>query len=538
MRVLFLLLLIGATSAEAQRDPYFSIRKNFELFGRLYEELASEYVIPIDAEQLLRTGMGAMLDSLDPYTVFFDEAVASEMRLRQSRDVGDVGIGLDDRRGRLTVVVVDDESSAETQGVHVGDTVIELDGHDTSDLSAAQAAEFLRGQPGSTVELLIEREGEEKPLRFVLVRTGGAERNVTFAGFVGDPAQGIGYVRLDVFTKDAAAQVREKLESLSDERELRGLVLDLRGNAGGRLDEAVGLSSLFLPARSLVVSTSGRASVTRETYRTTEPPLFPDLPLSVLIDGRSASASEIVAGALQDYDRAVLVGETSFGKGLVQVVRPLPYGTALKITVSTYTLPSGRDIQAVDYLGNEGRDNETQRPSYQTENGRTVYGGHGIDPDVEIDLGEESELEQALTRTAAFLRFANRYSAQHPALPDPFIVDDALLADFRAFVEENGIQYQTEAEQKADALAQALASAEYDGASEPLEALRNAIESEKETDFQRHAARLKARLKLEILSRYESGNELSQGTLADDPVLQRAQELLLDEGEYRDILGN
>ena len=531
-RLALAVLVLLAASAEAQEVDYFAIRKSFGLYGAVYEILASEYVDAIDAEALMRSGIGAMTGSLDPYTVYYDEATAAASRLQQGGDVGGVGVVVAERGGRLVVVSVLDGSDAERQGLRAGDTVVSLAGQMAAGLAAQRVNGLLRGEPGSTVPLEVTREGEAEPLRFVLVRAGDPDTEVTYSGFLGDPADGVGYVRLGRFLQDAAGQVARAVAGLQEDGELRGLVLDLRGNPGGLLDQAVALSGQFLPLGTVITQTRGRAAGTDQTYHTQEPPTVPDLPVVVLQDGASASASEIVAGALQDHDRAVIVGETSFGKGLVQVVRPMPYGTALKLTVSRYTTPSGREIQRLTYAqGTEATEAGPGR-TFETAAGRTVRSGVGIEPDVAVSLGEESELERALVRSAAFLRFANRFAADTPTLPTGFRVDDALLRRFQQFVEGEGLDYRTDAERTADAFADDLAEAGYDGATRALRDLREAVAREKARDFERHADRLRSSLRQEILSRYVGQQAQTVDALSEDAVVAEARRLILDPAAY------
>ena len=530
-----LLLLPLAGTASAQVD-YFAIRKSVGLYGVVYETLASEYVDAIDAEALMRSGVAAMTGSLDPYTVYYDEATAAASRLQQGGDVGGVGVVVAERGGALVVVSVLDGSDAERQGVRPGDAVVQIARQPAEGVSAQRANTLLRGEPGSEVTVEIAREGQAETLRFVLVRAGDPETEVTYSGFV-EP--GVGYVRLGRFLADASGQVRAAVEALQGEGELRALVLDLRGNPGGLLEQAVALSGLFLPSNSVVTETRGRAAGMDQTYRTREAPLLADTPLAVLIDRASASASEIVAGALQDHDRAVIVGETSFGKGLVQAIRPMPYGTALKLTVSRYTTPSGREIQRLTYAqGSEASEAGPGRTA-RTVGGREVRSGVGIEPDVLVSLGEESELERALVRSAAFLRFANRYAAERPVLAPDFRVDAALLARFRQFIEAEAeaVAYRTDAERTADALAEDLAEADYGTAEGTLAALRQAIARDKAADFERHAPRLADRLQREILSRYAGQRSQTVAALADDPVVTRARALLNDPAATARLLG-
>ena len=529
-------LAASPLSAHAQDGDLFAVRKNFDLFADLYAALAGEYVDPVDAEALMRTGIAAMMETLDPYTVFFDEATTTAGRLSQSGGVGGAGLVVARRGGALVVTGLDEAGPAERQGVRVGDRVVRLAGREADGLEDDAATELLRGEPGSTLELEVAREGEADAIRFVLVRAEEDKRDVTAATFVAD---GVGYVRLEQFLYAASGEVRAGIDSLRAQGELNGLVLDLRGNPGGLLEQAVEIVGLFMPRGTPVVSTRGRSSGTVRGYATRAEPIAPDLPLVVLVDEISASASEIVAGAIQDHDRGVVVGSTTFGKGLVQIVRPMPYGTALKLTVSRYYIPSGRSIQSVAYRQGEGaRDiNSTDRQSFQTAAGRPVRGGGGVEPDEDVGLGPESDLEQALVRSASFLRFANRYRAENPTLPPGFSIGDDLLHDFRRFVESEGLDYRTEAERGADALADALGDAGYEGATDELASLRRAVEAEKARDFERHAPRLAERLRGEILSRYLDQTNLAQTLLEGDPVLERALAVLADERRYRQILG-
>ena len=546
LRVLLTALVLVPTAASAQTGgDLFAVRKNFALFGRIYETLASEYVDAVDAERLMRTGIGAMTGALDPYTVFFDEATTAAGRLQQGRDVGGVGLVVAQAGGRLVVAAVLDGSSAETQGVRPGDAVVTLVGRPAAGLSAATASGLLRGEPGSTVAVEVDREaagGEadaaQERLRFQLVRADEPRQEVTFSGWAGAPADGVAYVRLGDFLGPASAQIQAALDGVRAQGEVRAVVLDLRGNPGGLLNEAVDVSGLFLPQGTLVTATRGRADGTAETYRTRAAPILPDVPVAVLVDRHSASASEIVAGALQDHDRGVVVGETTFGKGLVQVVRPMPYGTAIKLTVSRYTTPAGREIQRLTYAQGTTATAvaDSSRRAFRTAGGRPVRSGGGIEPDVAVSLGEPSALEEALVREAAFLRFANRYAAQHPTLPEGFRVDDALWADFRRFVEAEGVTYQTPAERAVDALERDLTAAGTPATSETA-ALRRVVEREKARDVEANAPRLRARLRQEILSRSVGQRGLTEAALADDAVLAAARALVLDPARYARTLG-
>ncbi len=526
----------------APDDDYFALRKNFTLFARMYEELAAGYADPVDPERLMRTGIDAMLESLDPYTVFLDEADSEDMEIMSRGRYGGVGIAVGERAGRLVVTAVLDGSTAFEQGLRPGDIVARVAGRDAAGLAPEDLRSLLRGSPGTTLDLEIEREGEPAPLRFALARREVRLHDVTYSGLVGAPAQRVGYIRLERFSEQAAPEVREAIERLTAEAGgsgLAALVLDLRGNPGGLLEAAVDVSGLFLPRNTPIVSTRGRAAETERAYRSRVDPIAADLPLAILVDRRSASASEIVAGALQDHDRALIVGERSFGKGLVQTIRPLPYHTAIKLTTSRYYIPSGRSIQAVVY-GDGGEPApvpDSLRRTFRTTAGRPVRDGGGIEPDVPVTLGPEGELEAALDRSAAFFLFANRFRAEHDDLPAGFSVDDELLAEFRAWVESQGsLRYRTRAERMLEDLAEDLDGAGYAAADDEVAALRAEVAREKAGDFRRHEARLRVRLRDEILSRYVGRAEADRVALADDPQLDAALAGVGDPARYRRTL--
>ncbi|MEL6613114.1 MAG: S41 family peptidase [Bacteroidota bacterium] len=540
---LVLALGVGALigTGFAYGDDFFAMKKNFTIFGELYEELATGYVDPVDPERMMRAGIEAMLETLDPYTVFIDEAANEDIDIVTRGRYGGVGVTVSLRGERFTVVEVVEGYSAAEVGMRPGDTILSVDGTPVSEFAQDDLRALLRGTPGTTVDLSVEREGEPGALAFTLTRAEIQLKNVTHSGFLGGEAAGVGYVRLERFARTAASEVEDAVATMQAEGTLSGLVLDLRGNRGGLLDQAVDIVGHFVPQGSVVVSTRGRAAESERVYRSEAAPIAPDVPLVVLVDGVSASASEIVAGALQDHDRAVVLGETTFGKGLVQIIRPLPYNTSLKMTTSKYYIPSGRSIQSVTYWRDEAGGHADEVPdslrrAFETLGGRTVFDGQGINPDIEASLGPVSELEEALVRRAAFFRFANRFAAETPTLPTGFAVDDALLARFRAFVDAEDIAYETRAERMLAELVADLDEAGYDATDDEVADLRAELIDEKEADFERHAPRLRERLRQEILSRYVGQPAQVATSLGTDPQLRQAVAVLDDRARYRSVL--
>jgi carboxyl-terminal processing protease len=537
--VLALALGLSAGFFMPRDDDFFVLKKNFTIFGELYEELATGYVDDLDAEQLMRTGIDAMLQTLDPYTVFIDEADNEDIDIITRGRYGGVGLTVGQRGGKTVVLQPVEGASAFEQGVRTGDIITHIADTPTEGLSSDEIRDLLRGDPGTTVELTIEREGEREPLDFRLTRSEVQLKNVTYSGYLEN--EGIGYVKLERFARDAASEVEQAVTELQEAGDLRGLVLDLRGNPGGLLEAAVDISGLFLPENSVIVSTRGRLAESERVYRSHSAPIAPEVPLIVLVDGGSASASEIVAGAIQDHDRGVIVGERTFGKGLVQIIRGLPYHTSLKMTTAKYYTPSGRCIQAVEYSrdtagGHAVEVADSLRRMYTTVGGRPVYDGKGIEPDVEAGFGAVSELEEALIRQAAFFLYANQYAATHAAEDDRFAVSDADLLAFHDWVDAQDITYRTRAEQALDALADDLDGAGYDETADEIDELRQEVAAEKEEDFERHAPRLKERLRREILARYLGESAQIEASFRDDFQLGRATELLTDGAAYRDVL--
>jgi carboxyl-terminal processing protease len=523
-------------------DTLFTIKKNFEIFSRLYEEVATEYVDPVDPEQLMETGIQAMLRTLDPYTVFIDDSENDNIDIMTEGSYGGVGLSVGVKNDETTVITPIEGYSASKQGVRAGDVITQIDSTSTEDLSMNDVQNMLRGQAGTTVSLQVRRTGAPAPLTFTLTRAHIRLENVTYAGFIQDNSPpGIGYIRLERFARRAPEELRTAIDSLQTAGPVNGLILDLRDNPGGLLEAAVEISDFFLPRDKPVVSTRGRDGKNRRIYHSDHRALLEETPLIVMVNGSSASASEIVAGAIQDLDRGIILGERTFGKGLVQVIKSLPYNTSLKMTVSRYYTPSGRSIQAIDYRHddeNGGAEEipDSLRKTFTTNNGRTVRGGGGIEPDMEISAAPQGELERALTRQSAFFMYANSYTADHDSIPTPFTVDDTLLHDFEQWLHGEQFTYRTSAEQTLQRLSIELDSVNYDETRNEVQALREAIAAEKREDFDRHRTQLKEHLRREIVSRYRGKTEQIRSSLPADRQVDAALEILDDRSTYHAVL--
>jgi len=515
-------------------DDLFELRKSLRIFGAVYEEVVTGYVEPVDPSHLMEVGVDAMLNELDPYTVFVDESENARFDMITEGQYGGVGLEVGRRGGEITVVSPVSGASGYKKGIRTGDVLREVAGQSTDDLSLADVETLLRGEPGTTVRVTVERQGTAGALSFTLTREQVDLPDVTYRGRLGGDNQ-IGYVKLDRFTRDAPQEVEAALDEMQASEALQGIVLDLRDNPGGLLRAAVRITELFVPQGAVIVSTRGRAGDDETSYESDRVPLLPDMPLVVLVNGQSASASEIVAGALQDHDRGVVMGTTTYGKGLVQNVRSLPHNTALKLTTAQYYTPSGRTIQALTAGRDSGASAQRGR-AHRTAGGRTVRDGDGIRPDVRVPGPRPSDLEQALTQQAAFFRYANHYAATHDTLQTNFAVTDAELKSFRDWLTSEDIDYPTQAERSLDTVRARIEAQGYEAAEDEAAALVEALQSAKANAFDRRAPDLKQHLEREILSRYVSAGRRIEALLPADEQVAAATDLLGAPERYDQLL--
>jgi carboxyl-terminal processing protease len=433
--------------------------------------------------------------------------------------------------------------------MRIGDKIVKINGIDVRRKEVSDVRALIKGEPNTEVRITVEREGERQPIEFTLIRREIQIKNVTFAGLVDDET--IGYIKLERFSVNAANEVADAIRAIEDSakakgKTLQGMVLDLRGNPGGLLDAAVNVASKFVEQGSVIVTTKGRDSLRIKNYTSSAPPLLKDLPLAVLINSNSASASEIVAGAIQDLDRGIIVGMRSFGKGLVQTITRLPYNTSLKITTAKYYTPSGRLIQEVDYFHRNKREGkrtvfvnepDTVRHAFKTKAGRIVYDGGGIAPDIEVPDETPSVVELALYRRSAFFRFANQYQAKHPVMPKDFKADDKLFAEFKAFLDRDNFSYDSEGERKMAELLEIAAKYDYqDDVRKQIQELQTAIAAEKEKELIRQKSRILSILEREILTRYHGDSAGLQVALKSDRQLKAAIAVLKDQKKYKAML--
>jgi carboxyl-terminal processing protease len=516
----------------ADNDFFFRMNKSIDIFGRVYREVAVNYVDDLDPEHFMEAGIDGMLTTLDPYTTFYNDKEGDEVDLITTGKYGGIGISIGVRDGKITIINLMEGYSAQRQGLQPGDRIIAVDGVPITNVRPDNVRGMTRGPAGSEVRVLIERDGEPKPLEFVLVREEIQLKNVTYAGLLDG---GIGYIRLERFSANAGDEVAEAIHTLKSKGDIKGMVLDLRGNPGGLLTMAVSVVEKFVPRGSLVVSMKGRRPESEKKFFASEDPVLPDVPLVVLIDRGSASASEIVAGAIQDLDRGVILGTRSFGKGLVQTITPLVYNTQLKITTAKYYTPSGRCIQEIDYAKRNidsvlAITPDSLRKEFRTLKGRPEYERGGIHPDTLVSVPAQSRLEGELLRKAMFYRFALDYAAKRQAAKPG---DDQLFNEFKMFLEKEKFAWQDESEVKLEEFAKTAAkgspSAEVTAG---IERLRDQLKKEKVNAVDREKHDIIVELKVQLASRLTGERGRIEASLPDDVQLSAARGLILSKGEY------
>ena len=530
------ILLISAVLIAAVKvaDPFFEIKKQLTIFSDVFKEVTTEYVDEVSPESLMKTGINAMLEKLDPYTVFIDEGQQQQMEIFSTGNYGGIGLEAGFRGSHIVVIAPMEGYPAHKAGILPGDLILEINGLNTEGMTPEEVQELTTGDIGTEVTLKIRRPGIEEEMDYTLKRERIEVKNISFAGRFGESGE-FAYIQLNRFGQNAAEEVREQLIKYDRELPMKGLILDLRNNPGGLLNESVQIVDKFVEPGVTIVETRGRYEPQNNVYATDETPLFQDLPLVVLINSGSASASEIVSGAFQDLDRAVIVGEKSFGKGLVQIVKPLSYNTSLKITVSKYFIPSGRSIQAINYNGDgaEKVNSNVNQAIFKTRNGRTVYGGDGIIPDVEIVQERPSLIETALMQKNHYFFFINDYINTHQGQE----YSEKIFDEFVAYLSDQDFDYQTEADRQIASLENNLDMfSDAEAAEKHLAELEDMIQARKRDNIFRQKGSINETLKYEWLSRTSNSSDFQKSVLENDQAFLRAIELLNKPDEYSGIL--
>ena len=513
-------------------DRGFEIAKNLEIFANVYKQLNLNYVDDVDPGKTIKVAIDAMLASLDPYTNYYPESQMEDVKLQLLGQYGGIGSLIVQRGDSVYISEPYKGLPADEAGLKAGDRIVAVDGQSTKGKTTSDVSSAMRGQAGTTVVLTLERDG--KQFDRTLTRREIKLPNVPYYGMVGT-GHDYGYIKLDEFTTDAAKHVREAFVKLKQEHPaMKGVILDLRGNGGGLMNEAVDIVNIWVPRGTLVVETKGKVASKNLKSYTRMAPEDTEMPVAVLIDGASASASEIVSGSLQDLDRAVIIGQRSYGKGLVQNILPMAYNSQMKVTVSKYYIPSGRCIQAIDYSHRDENGKAVKVPdslktAFKTAAGRTVYDGFGIEPDVEVTPEYMSNIAIALTQKFLIFDYATQYYRSHKEIAPAadFEVSDELYTDFCRYLKENKLTYSTVTERVIKELREVAKEEKYDGAiTEQLAAMEAALEREKEDDMVKHRSEISEMLKAEILARYYYDEGRIEGALKSDPVVRRAMEEL------------
>jgi carboxyl-terminal processing protease len=537
--ILLAFLPVQIISLHAQNHNNFEISKSLDIYASLFKELNLNYVDNINPAELNEIAIKAMLQELDPYTVFVPEADIENFQLMTTGEYGGIGSLIQQIDGKVTISEPYEGFPAQKAGLIPGDKILEINGVNTADKNTSEVSELLKGQPGSTVNLLIDREGEATPLEKTLIREKIKLDNIPYHTVFDN---GIGYILLSGFTQKAASEMKEIFMAMREKQTLKGLIIDLRGNGGGLLNEAVDICNLFVDKGELIVATRGKTADKTSVHRTRQAPVDKDIPVVVLVNEASASASEIVAGALQDLDRAVIIGQRTFGKGLVQNVVPLSYNTQMKVTVAKYYIPSGRCIQEIDYTKiRNGEDQKTDSvvATFKTRNGRTVFDGKGISPDIIMDEMSFSAVSANLYAGNFIFKYANHFARNNKTIPEAtaFKITDEIYDDFMQFVDQQNFTYTTESERMITKMREIASEEAYlDAVNPQLEALEQELVNYKKNDIRKHREEIEELLKMEIAQRYYFQKGKIIAALDHDPDLEKAFEVIQDTSRYQQIL--
>jgi carboxyl-terminal processing protease len=542
-RYIFSLVIVAAMVGMSFTPPaerYFEIAKNLDIFASLFKEVNALYVDEVNPNKLMRTGIDAMLNSLDPYTNYIPEDEVEDFRTMNAGQYG--GIGAITRQiGRRTVVTMIYEGyPAARNGLKIGDEILKMDDIDLSKLTMEEANHLMRGQIGTNVKLTVKRPGVATPVALEFKRERVKVSNVPYFGMVSDE---IGFVQLSDFTPDAGKEVKNAIVALK-EKGAKGIILDLRGNPGGLLLEAVNICSIFLPKGNLVVSTKGKVEDANFVYETTLPPVDTEIPLAVLINRGSASASEIVAGTLQDYDRAIIVGEKSYGKGLVQLPRPLSYNSQVKITTAKYYTAAGRCIQVLDYThrrsdGSVGAVPDSLKKSFKTTHGRTVFDGGGIDPDIITQSAEASAVTQTLYSEGFLFDYATEYYVKHPtiATAKDFSMTDPEYNEFVAWMKTKKYSYLSPVEVHLNLLMEEAKRERAINELKPqLDKLKTMVAEHRKNDLNNFKDQIRGLLEEDIVAHYYLERGATEVSFKSDQDVRKSIDALNDVGEYKKIL--
>ena len=521
-------------------DRFFEIARNLDIYATLFKELNLYYVDEVNPNRMVKTSIDAMLKALDPYTNFFAEDEIEDYMTMTTGRYNGIGALIGQRQGKSIVLMVYDGTPAEKSGLQIGDEVVKIDGVDIKARKEADPGKLLKGQNNTAVKLTVRRYGQKDPVELSVIRDVVKMTNVPYYGMVSDE---VGYIDLKDFTATASREVRQAYQELKG-KGMKKLIIDVRENPGGLLNMAIDISNIFIPKDSEVVTTKGKVTEWNKTYTALNPPLDLEIPIIVLTNNHSASAAEIVSGVIQDYDRGVLVGQRTYGKGLVQTTRELSFNTKLKITTAKYYIPSGRCIQAIDYShrnadGSVGKIPDSLKTAFKTKAGRVVYDGGGVLPDVVVEAQTPTPIALSLTNKGLIFDYAVKYRHEHASIKPAreFRLTDAEYAEFTKWLGDKEYDYTTQVEKDLGTLeASAKKEKYFDQIQDQLKSLKTKMSHSKDADLNTFKTELKPLLEQEIAGHYYLQKGIKEASFATDPEMKAALDLFKDMGRYGTIL--
>ena len=523
-------------------DNFFEISKNLDIFSSLYKELNIYYVDKTDPGDLMKIGIDAMLESLDPYTTYIPESEKEDFEFMTTGQYGGIGAIITKNGDWVLVSEPYEGFPADKAGLIAGDKFIEIAGESAKGKSTEDISKVLKGEPNTGVKVLIEREGFEKPFEVEIIREEIKLNSVPYYGLISDS---IGYIKTRSFTRNISKEVIDAFKDMKANSVLKGLVLDLRGNPGGLLNEAINMANIFIDRGQEIVYTKGKIKDWDKSYKARYEAIDTNIPLVVLINRSSASASEIVSGAIQDLDRGVVIGQRSFGKGLVQQTRKLSYNAQMKVTTAKYYIPSGRCIQALDYSnrdedGSVGKVPDSLRTEFKTlKNERSVYDGGGITPDITIDPEKFSNILRSLISKRHIFNFANQYRRNNESIDDAksFVIGDDVYSQFKQFLNDKEYEYETKTEKAIKKLEKEAEGEKYiTELQDQLEVLSSKMDESKNNDIERFKSEISELLEMEIVTRYFYQKGKIETTIKHDEEIAKAIDVLENMELYNAIL--
>jgi carboxyl-terminal processing protease len=533
--------VLGLFSFKTASTNYFEISKNLDIFATLFREVNTYYVDDVDAGKLIKKAIDEMLESLDPYTNYISEAEAEDFRFQMTGQYGGIGSMVGTKNNQVVVTEPYEGYPAQKADLRAGDILLEIEGKSTQNKTTSDISKMLKGQPGTQVKLLIQREGEGT-LTKTITREEIQLKNVPYVGMVNENT---GYIRLASFTQNAGKEVRDAMIELKKNPNLKSVILDVRGNPGGLLHESINIVNVFVPQGVEVVSTKGKVKEWDKSYKSLNQPVDTEMPMVVLTNRGSASASEIVSGSIQDLDRGVVIGQKTYGKGLVQSTRPLTYNAQLKVTTAKYYTPSGRCIQALDYShrnadGSVGSVPDSLKKEFKTKSGRKVFDGGGVDPDVATKQSEYSKITESLIVNQLIFDYATKYRNKHSTVAPAkeFKLTDLDFADFKTFLSDKKYDYQTASEKALEDFKKKAEDEKYfEAVQAQYQQLKQNLTRDKQADLDKNKIEIMELLESEIAKRYYFQKAQYEMAAKHDEDVKEAIKLLNDLPRYNAILG-